>query len=108
MKLTVKMLFYAYNLNFKSYLVISKNRFIPKDYTQSHGLPTNRQQILDFPADLKLSEPAKPMSSFRISEYIFIKGSLQKKSVTFFTFGGGSGPVFVTLFFLSKTWSKMA
>ena len=28
---------------------------------------------------------------------------------TFFTLGeGGSGPVFVTLFFFLKTWSKMA
>ena len=39
------------------------------------------------------------------------KGSLQKKSVTFFTLGGGwvgSRSVFVTLFFSSKTWSKMA
>ena len=34
--------------------------------------------------------------------------AFKKKSVTFFKLGGGgSGPVFVTLFF-SKTWSKMA
>ena len=37
------------------------------------------------------------------------KGSLQKKMLHFlhWGWGGGSGPVFVTLFF-SKTWSKMA
>ena len=37
---------------------------------------------------------------------MFIKGSLQKKKCNIFTLGG-SGSVFITLFF-SKTWSKMA
>ena len=32
----------------------------------------------------------------------------KKKCNIFYIGGGGSGPVFVTLFFSSKTWSKMA
>ena len=36
----------------------------------------------------------------------------KKKSVTFFTFGGGSGPVFVTLFYFFQKhglkWLKIA
>ena len=36
----------------------------------------------------------------------------RKKSVTFFTFGGGSGPVFVTLFYFFQKhglkWLKIA
>ena len=67
-------------------------------------------KVILVPVKSRSSQETKQVKNYQQilnKNFPWHQGSLQKKKCNIFYIWGGSGPVFVTLFF-SKTWSKMA